>query len=73
MELDYFGAYIRGNTMNLGLGIFWSIPTIIFLVLGFLLLRKPSKVAKFSGHTSLLLGSCLFVGVVLLFLDVFEV
>lgn len=72
MQLGFW-VYIRGNTMNLGLGMLWSIPTIILLLVSFLLLRKPAKAAKFSGYASLLLGSCLLVGVCLLFLDVFEV
>ncbi|MCP8968456.1 hypothetical protein [Ectobacillus ponti] len=59
--------------MNLGLGIFWSVPTLILLLTGSLLLRRSSRWAKWSAYTSFLLGGSLLVGVCLLLLDVFEV
>ncbi|ERI04718.1 hypothetical protein HMPREF0083_05963 [Aneurinibacillus aneurinilyticus ATCC 12856] len=59
--------------MNIGLGVFWSIPTIISLIVGILLLRNTKKKLKIFGFISILLSIFLLINVILLFMDTFEV
>jgi hypothetical protein len=59
--------------MNIGLGVFWSIPTIISLIVGILLLRNTKKKLKIFGFISILLSTFLLINVILLFMDTFEV
>ena len=54
--------------MNLALGIFWSVPAILLLLLGIFTAGKENSFLKGIGIVSLLAGGFLFVSSILLLL-----